>query len=118
MQSKGVDMYDWGGNGDLLDTTINRSVSVITSIGLDHQETLEQVGSLRIGPLPVARQVESRQGVESTWIYGQDFLSKTKSDFSWLDVELELSGTYQEAVAGWKLFLFMERQSWNLDLRL
>ena len=134
------------GIGGLLDTTnvITGSVSVITSIGLDHQETLgttlEEIaeqkagifkvgGPAVIGPLPeVARQVCRERAKElniDLYEYGQDFSLENKElrarDFSWLDVELGLSGTYQEenaAVAVEAFLLFMERQSWNLDLSL
>ena len=134
------------GIGGLLDTTnvITGSVSVITSIGLDHQETLgttlEEIAEQKagifkvgspavIGPLPeVARQVCRERAKElniDLYEYGQDFSLENKElrarDFSWLDVELGLSGTYQEenaAVAVEAFLLFMERQSWNLDLSL
>ncbi|MBX9096095.1 bifunctional folylpolyglutamate synthase/dihydrofolate synthase [Streptococcus gordonii] len=134
------------GIGGLLDTTnvITGSVSVITSIGLDHQETLgttlEEIAEQKagifkvgspavIGPLPeVARQVCRERAKElniDLYEYGQDFSLENKElrahDFSWLEVELGLSGTYQEenaAVAVEAFLLFMERQSWNLDLSL
>ena len=87
------------GIGGLLDTTnvITGSVSVITSIGLDHQETLgttlEEIAEQKagifkvgspaiIGPLPeVARQVCRERAKElniDLYEYGQDFSLKNK----------------------------------------
>ena len=134
------------GMGGLLDSTnvCHPDITAITTVGLDHVallgstlgEIAEQkagifkVGSPAvIGPLPeVARQVCRERAKElniNLYEYGQDFSLENKElrahDFSWLDVELGLSGTYQEenaAVAVEAFLLFMERQSWNLDLSL
>ena len=70
-----------------------------------------------IGPLPeVARQVCRERAKElniDLYEYGQDFSLENKElrarDFSWLDVELGLSGTYQEenAAVAVEAFLYL-----------
>lgn len=134
------------GIGGLLDTTnvITGSVSVITSLGLDHQETLgsslesiaeQKAGIFKagnpavIGPLPeVARQVCRKRVRElniDLYEYGTDFSLKDKvlraGQHYWSDLELGLPGAYQEenaAVAVEAFLLFMERQSWQPDQSL
>ena len=134
------------GIGGLLDTTnvIKGTISVITSLGLDHQETLgdtiEEIAEQKagifkpgrtavVGPLPNAALLICRERAKSLGIdlheYGKEFSFNNKTFQSGRihlsDIELGLAGTFQEENAGIALevfFLFMEQQSWLVDLYL
>ena len=131
------------GIGGLLDTTnvITGDIAVISSVGLDHQETLgrsltaiadQKAGIFKpgrlavIGPLPeearlVCEQRTQELGIE-LYQYGRDF-SLTNQSFSnstmtLSNLELGLKGGYQEENAGLALqafLLFMQQQGWEID---
>ena len=131
------------GIGGLLDTTnvITGDIAVISSVGLDHQETLgrgltaiaeQKAGIFKtgrpavIGPLPeearlVCAQRAQELGIE-LYQYGRDF-SLTNQSFSnstmtLSNLELGLKGGYQEenaALALQAFLLFMQQQGWEID---
>ena len=131
------------GIGGLLDTTnvIRGDIAVISSVGLDHQETLgrsltaiteQKAGIFKsgrpavIGPLPeearlVCEQRAQELGIE-LYQYGRDF-SLTNQSFSnstmtLSNLELGLKGGYQEenaALALQAFLLFMQQQGWEID---
>ena len=134
------------GIGGLLDTTnvLTGDIAVVTSVGLDHQETLgdsivaiaeQKAGIFKekkiavIGPLAEeARRVcELRANELETVLYeyGRDF-SFSKGQFFSSDVniphlKLSLVGTYQEenaAVALQSFLLFMGQHSWQVKIEL
>lgn len=134
------------GIGGLLDTTnvLTGDIAVVTSVGLDHQETLgdsivaiaeQKAGIFKdkkiavIGPLAEeARRVcELRANELETVLYeyGRDF-SFSKGQFFSSDVniphlKLSLAGTYQEenaAVALQSFLLFMGQHSWQVKIEL
>ncbi|VTY26709.1 bifunctional folylpolyglutamate synthase/dihydrofolate synthase [Streptococcus anginosus] len=133
------------GIGGLLDTTnvVTGDIAVVTSVGLDHQETLgdsivaiaeQKAGIFKkkeravIGPLAEeARRVcELRADELGVVLYehGRDF-SFSKGQFSNQDkmivgLQLGLKGTYQEenaAVALQSFLLFMKQQNWQLQVK-
>ena len=131
------------GIGGFLDTTnvITGDIAVISSVGLDHQETLgrsltmiaeQKAGIFKpgrpavIGPLPeearlVCAQRAQELGIE-LYQYGRDF-SLTNQSFSnstmtLSNLELGLKGGYQEenaALALQAFLLFMQQQGWEVD---
>ena len=131
------------GIGGLLDTTnvITGDIAVISSVGLDHQETLgksltaiaeQKAGIFKpgrpavIGPLPeearlVCAQRAQELGIE-LYQYGRDF-SLANQTFSnstrtLSNLELGLKGAYQEenaALALQAFLLFMQQQGWEID---
>ena len=131
------------GIGGLLDTTnvLAGQVAVVTSVGLDHQETLGQTltaiaeqkagifkkgCSAVIGPLPEeARLVcEQRAAVLGLdfYEYGKDFSFSNSSfkngDLLLSHVVLGLQGAYQEenaALALQAFLLFMKQRGWEID---
>ena len=134
------------GIGGLLDTTnvLDGQVAVVTSVGLDHQETLGQTltaiaeqkagifksgRSAVIGPLPEeARQVCEQRAASldlDLYEYGRDF---SFSDGSFKNQDLLLShlilglqGVYQEENAALALqvfLLFMKQMSWEIDFSM
>lgn len=136
------------GIGGLLDTTnvVTGEIAVITSIGLDHQETLgstiaeiaaQKAGIFKshksavIGPLPreavqVCRTVAVEKSVQ-LYQAGKDFslrpeLSGLEFDNGTLrltDLELGLVGDYQQENASLALqafWLFCQQQGWLVDL--
>lgn len=131
------------GIGGLLDTTnvIRGDIAVISSVGLDHQETLgrsltaiaeQKAGIFKprrpavIGPLPEEARLVCEQRVQELGIelyqYGRDF-SLTNQSFSnstitLSNLELGLKGGYQEenaALALQAFLLFMQQQGWEID---
>ena len=133
------------GIGGLLDATnvVIGDVAVVTSVGLDHQETLgdsivaiaeQKAGIFKekkiavIGPLAEeARRVcELRANELETVLYeyGRDF-SFSKGQFSnqdemIADLQISLKGTYQEenaAVALQSFLLFMKQQNWQPQVK-
>lgn len=133
------------GIGGLLDATnvVIGDVAVVTSVGLDHQETLgdsivaiaeQKAGIFKkkeravIGPLAEeARRVCELRADELGVVlyeYGRDF-SFSKGQFSNQDkmivgLQLGLKGTYQEenaAVALQSFLLFMKQQNWQLQVK-
>ena len=134
------------GIGGLLDTTnvVIGDIAIVTSVGLDHQETLgdtiEEIAEQKagifkpgrtavVGPLPNAALLICRERAKSLGIdlheYGKEFSFNNKTFQSGRihlsDIELGLAGTFQEENAGIALevfFLFMEQQSWSVDLYL
>ncbi|VUX01278.1 Folylpolyglutamate synthase [Streptococcus constellatus] len=133
------------GIGGLLDTTnvLTGDIAVVTSVGLDHQETLgdsivaiaeQKAGIFKekkiavIGPLAEeARRVcELRANELGTVLYeyGRDF-SFSKGQFSnqdemIADLQINLKGTYQEenaAVALQSFLLFMKQQNWQPQVK-
>ena len=133
------------GIGGLLDTTnvLTGDIAVVTSVGLDHQETLgdsivaiaeQKAGIFKekkiavIGPLAEeARRVcELRANELETVLYeyGRDF-SFPKGQFSnqdemIADLQISLKGTYQEenaAVALQSFLLFMKQQNWQPQVK-
>ena len=133
------------GIGGLLDTTnvVIGDIAIVTSVGLDHQETLgdsiaaiaeQKTGIFKenkiavIGPLieEARRLCELRAnalGVD-LYEYGRDF-SFSKEQFSnqdemIVDLRLGLNGTYQEenaAVALQGFLLFMKQQNWQPQVK-
>ena len=131
------------GIGGLLDTTnvITGDIAVISSVGLDHQETLgrsltmiaeQKAGIFKpgrpavVGPLPeearlVCAQRAQELGIE-LYQYGRDF-SLANQTFSnstrtLSNLELGLKGAYQEenaALALQAFLLFMQQQGWEID---
>lgn len=133
------------GIGGLLDATnvVIGDVAVVTSVGLDHQETLgdsivaiaeQKAGIFKkkeravIGPLAEeARRVcELRADELGVVLYehGRDF-SFSKGQFSnqdemIADLQISLKGTYQEenaAVALQSFLLFMKQQNWQPQVK-
>lgn len=133
------------GIGGLLDATnvVIGDVAVVTSVGLDHQETLgdsivaiaeQKAGIFKkkeravIGPLAEeARRVCELRADELRVVlyeYGRDF-SFSKGQFSNQDkmivgLQLGLKGTYQEenaAVALQSFLLFMKQQNWQPQVK-
>lgn len=133
------------GIGGLLDATnvVIGDVAVVTSVGLDHQETLgdsivaiaeQKAGIFKkkeravIGPLAEeARRVCELRADELGVVlyeYGRDF-SFSKGQFSNQDkmivgLQLGLKGTYQEenaAVALQSFLLFMKQQNWQSQVK-
>ena len=133
------------GIGGLLDATnvVIGDVAVVTSVGLDHQETLgdsivaiaeQKAGIFKkkeravIGPLAEeARRVCELRADELGVVlyeYGRDF-SFSKGQFSnqdkmIVDLQLGLKGTYQEenaAVALQSFLLFMKQQNWQPQVK-
>ena len=131
------------GIGGLLDTTnvITGDIAVISSVGLDHQETLgrnlttiaeQKAGIFKpgrpavIGPLPEEARLVCEQRAQELGIeldqYGRDF-SLANQTFSNLtmtlsNLELGLKGAYQEenaALALQAFLLFMQQQGWEID---
>ena len=134
------------GIGGLLDTTnvVTGDIAVVTSVGLDHQETLgdsiaaiaeQKVGIFKekkvavIGPLAEeARRICELRAKKLDVVlyeYGRDF-SFSKGQFFSSDVniphlKLSLVGTYQEenaAVALQSFLLFMGQHSWQVQIEL
>lgn len=135
------------GIGGLLDTTnvVTGEIAVVTSVGLDHQETLgstlaeiaeQKAGIFKpgktavIGPLPSqARQVcETKAAEKSVSFYqaGHDFslpgsgnaLNFENGQVSWSGLELGLKGAYQQENASLALqvfWLFCQQQSWAIE---
>ncbi|MBZ2038621.1 bifunctional folylpolyglutamate synthase/dihydrofolate synthase [Streptococcus sanguinis] len=131
------------GIGGLLDTTnvITGDIAAISSVGLDHQETLgksltaiveQKAGIFKpgrpavIGPLPEEARLVCEQRSQELRIelyqYGRDF-SLTNQTFSnstmtLSNLELGLKGGYQEenaALALQAFLLFMQQQGWEID---
>lgn len=131
------------GIGGLLDTTnvITGDIAVISSVGLDHQETLgrnlttiaeQKAGIFKpgrpavIGPLPeearlVCAQRAQELGIE-LYQYGRDFSlvhqTFSNSTMTLSNLELGLKGGYQEenaALALQAFLLFMQQQGWEID---
>ena len=131
------------GIGGLLDTTnvITGDIAVISSVGLDHQETLgrsltmiaeQKAGIFKpgrpavIGPLPeearlVCAQRAQELGIE-LYQYGRDFSlanqTFSNSTMTLSNLELGLKGGYQEENAALALqvfLLFMQQQGWEID---
>lgn len=131
------------GIGGLLDTTnvITGDIAVISSVGLDHQETLgrsltmiaeQKAGIFKpgrpavIGPLPeearlVCAQRAQELGIE-LYQYGRDFSlanqTFSNSTMTLSNLELGLKGGYQEENAALALqvfLLFMRQQGWEID---
>ena len=131
------------GIGGLLDTTnvITGDIAVISSVGLDHQETLgrsltmiaeQKAGIFKpgrpavIGPLPeearlVCAQRAQELGIE-LYQYGRDFSlanqTFSNSTMTLSNLELGLKGGYQEenaALALQAFLLFMQQQGWEVD---
>ena len=134
------------GIGGLLDTTnvVTGDIAVVTSVGLDHQETLgdsiaaiaeQKAGIFKekkvavIGPLAEeARRICELRAKKLDVVlyeYGRDF-SFSKGRFFSPDVniphlKLSLVGTYQEenaAVALQSFLLFMGQHSWQVQIEL
>ena len=134
------------GIGGLLDTTnvVAGDLAVVTSVGLDHQETLgdsiaaiaeQKAGIFKekkvavIGPLAEeARRICELRAKKLDVVlyeYGRDF-SFSKGRFFSPDVniphlKLSLAGTYQEenaAVALQSFLLFMGQHSWQVQIEL
>ena len=134
------------GIGGLLDTTnvVAGDIAVVTSVGLDHQETLgdsiaaiaeQKAGIFKekkvavIGPLAEeARRICELRAKKLDVVlyeYGRDF-SFSKGRFFSPDVniphlKLSLAGTYQEenaAVALQSFLLFMGQHSWQVQIEL
>ena len=134
------------GIGGLLDTTnvVTGDIAVVTSVGLDHQETLgdsiaaiaeQKAGIFKekkvavIGPLAEeARRICELRAKKLDVVlyeYGRDF-SFSKGRFFSPDVniphlKLSLAGTYQEenaAVALQSFLLFMGQHSWQVQIEL
>lgn len=137
------------GIGGLLDTTnvVTGQVAVVTSVGLDHKETLgstlaeiaeQKAGIFKpgktavIGPLPaVASQVCERVAREkSVRLYqaGQDFilegsgsdLNFANGQVTWSGLALGLKGQYQQENASLALqafWLFCQQEGWAVDAR-
>ena len=134
------------GIGGLLDTTnvVAGDIAVVTSVGLDHQETLgdsiaaiaeQKTGIFKekkvavIGPLAEeARRICELRAKKLDVVlyeYGRDF-SFSKGQFFSPDVniphlKLSLAGTYQEenaAVALQSFLLFMGQHSWQVQIEL
>ena len=131
------------GIGGLLDTTnvIMGDIAVISSVGLDHQETLgrsltaiaeQKTGIFKpgrpavIGPLPEEARLVCEQRAEElgTELYQYDrYFSLTNQSFSnstmaLSNLELGLKGAYQEenaALALQAFLLFMQQQGWEID---
>ena len=133
------------GIGGLLDTTnvVAGDIAVVTSVGLDHQETLgdsiaaiaeQKTGIFKekkvavIGPLTEeARRVcelHAKKLDVVLYEYGRDF-SFSKGQFFSPDVniphlKLSLAGTYQEenaTVALQSFLLFMKQQNWQPQVK-
>lgn len=133
------------GIGGLLDTTnvVTGDIAVVTSVGLDHQETLgdsiaaiaeQKTGIFKekkvavIGPLTEeARRVcelHAKKLDVVLYEYGRDF-SFSKGQFFSSDVniphlKLSLVGTYQEenaTVALQSFLLFMKQQNWQPQVK-
>lgn len=131
------------GIGGFLDTTnvITGDIAVISSVGLDHQETLgrsltmiaeQKTGIFKpgrpavIGPLPeearlVCAQRAQELGIE-LYQYGRDFSlahqTFSNSTMTLSNLELGLKGGYQEenaALALQAFLLFMQQQGWEVD---
>lgn len=131
------------GIGGFLDTTnvITGDIAVISSVGLDHQETLgrsltmiaeQKAGIFKpgrpavIGPLPeearlVCAQRAQELGIE-LYQYGRDFSlahqTFSNSTRTLSNLELGLKGGYQEenaALALQAFLLFMQQQGWEVD---
>ena len=134
------------GIGGLLDTTnvVTGDIAVVTSVGLDHQETLgdsiaaiaeQKAGIFKekkvavIGPLAEeARRICELRAKKLDVVlyeYGRDF-SFSKGRFFSPDVniphlKLSLAGNYQEenaAVALQSFLLFMGQHSWQVQIEL
>ena len=134
------------GIGGILDTTnvVTGDIAVVTSVGLDHQETLgdsiaaiaeQKAGIFKekkvavIGPLAEeARRIcelRTKKLDVVLYEYGRDF-SFSKGQFFSSDVniphlKLSLVGTYQEenaAVALQSFLLFMGQHSWQVKIEL
>ena len=134
------------GIGGILDTTnvVTGDIAVVTSVGLDHQETLgdsiaaiaeQKAGIFKekkvavIGPLAEeARRIcelRTKKLDVVLYEYGRDF-SFSKGRFFSPDVniphlKLSLAGTYQEenaAVALQSFLLFMGQHSWQVQIEL
>ena len=133
------------GIGGLLDTTnvVAGDIAVVTSVGLDHQETLgdsiaaiaeQKTGIFKekkvavIGPLTEeARRVcelHAKKLDVVLYEYGRDFsFSKGKffsSDVNIPHLKLSLVGTYQEenaTVALQSFLLFMKQQNWQPQVK-
>ena len=131
------------GIGGLLDTTnvITGDIAVISSVGLDHQETLgrsltaiaeQKAGIFKtgrpavIGPLPEEARFVCEQRAEELGIelyqYDRDFSlanqTFSNSTVTLSNLELGLKGGYQEENAGLALqafLLFMQQQGWEID---
>lgn len=131
------------GIGGLLDTTnvLDGDLALITSVGLDHQETLgdslaaiarQKAGIFKsgrpalIGPLPAeAEQVCLDQAASlalDLYIYGRDFSLEDwtfSNGFLRLpELQLGLPGRYQEENAALALeafWLFMKQQAWPIQ---
>lgn len=133
------------GIGGLLDTTnvVTGGIAVVTSVGLDHQETLgdsiaaiaeQKIGIFKekkvavIGPLTeeVRRvcELHAKKLDVVLYEYGRDF-SFSKGQFFSSDVniphlKLSLVGTYQEenaTVALQSFLLFMKQQNWQPQVK-
>lgn len=133
------------GIGGLLDTTnvVTGDIAVVTSVGLDHQETLgdsiaaiaeQKTGIFKekkvavIGPLTeeVRRvcELHAKKLDAVLYEYGRDF-SFSKGQFFSSDVniphlKLSLVGTYQEenaTVALQSFLLFMKQQNWQPQVK-
>lgn len=131
------------GIGGLLDTTnvLDGQIAVVTSIGLDHQETLgstiaaiaeQKAGIFKqgrpavIGPLPKeARLVCERQaralGLD-LYEYGREFTfsegSFKNENLLLYELTLGLNGDYQKenaALALQTFLLFMKQEAWEID---
>lgn len=131
------------GIGGLLDTTnvITGDIAVISSVGLDHQETLgrnlttiaeQKAGIFKpgrpavIGPLPEEARLFCEQRAQELGIalyqYGRDFSlahqTFSNSTRTLSNLELGLKGGYQEenaALALQAFLLFMQQQGWEID---
>lgn len=131
------------GIGGLLDTTnvIRGDIAVISSVGLDHQETLgtsltaiaeQKAGIFKlgrpavIGPLPEEARLVFEQRAQELGIelyqYGRDFSlanqTFSNSTMTLSNLELGLKGGYQEenaALALQAFLLFMQQQGWEID---
>lgn len=136
------------GIGGLLDTTnvVTGEIAVITSLGLDHQETLgstiaeiaqQKAGIFKqdktavIGPLPVeavqiCQEVASEKSVQ-LYQAGKDFsllsdeagLEFTNATLQLTDLKLGLVGAYQQENASLALqafWLFCQQQGWSVEL--
>lgn len=133
------------GIGGLLDTTnvLTGDIAVVTSVGLDHQETLgdsiaaiaeQKAGIFKarkvavIGPLAEEARIICELRADELGVvlyeYGSDF-SFSKGQFSnqdkvIADLQLSLKGAYQEenaAVALQSFLLFMKQKSWQLQVK-
>ncbi|MDO4667924.1 MAG: folylpolyglutamate synthase/dihydrofolate synthase family protein [Streptococcus sp.] len=131
------------GIGGLLDTTniVTGDIAVITSVGLDHQETLgnsiaaiteQKTGIFKtgkkavIGPLPtialpICQEKAQELGV-MIYEYGRDFSFQsncfTNHDLVLHEINLGLKGKYQEENAGVALqafYLMMLEQHWEIN---